>query len=384
MWSEILQICKNKKVALLIHPASINANFQHLLHFCLQNGIQIGRIFGPEHGFDGSAQDMEGVNTKEHFQGIEIVSLYGLQKESLYLQARDLHDVDVLICDLQDIGARYYTFAYTIAFAMRACSHAQKTCIIVDRPNPIGAIKVEGNIVKDDFRSFVGEYPLANRHGMTLGELCGFFQSHDRLDLDMRILWMKNYRRHHSFEQSGLHFVYPSPNMPTLTTALLYPGACLLEGTNLSEGRGTTKPFELIGAPFIDANHFAKILNGLNLPGVYFRPCWFKPMFQKHAHRLCGAVQVHVLDQRLFNSMDVGVALIWAARQFNGFAWRTETYEFESERLAIDLLFGDDEPRKMLENSVHFSDVIQSWQDQQLAFAQERKRFLYEGYDAQS
>jgi uncharacterized protein YbbC (DUF1343 family) len=290
---------------------------------------------------------------------IETVSLYGSTRESLFIKPEQLRDIDVLVCDLQDVGSRYYTFAYTIAFAMRACAQAKIRCMILDRPNPINGNTVEGNKVLPQFQSFVGEYPIANRHGMTIGELALHFRKLDSTLCEPEIVHMENWKREYYFEDTGLPWVFPSPNMPTPTTALVYPGACLWEGTNLSEGRGTTKPFELVGAPYInDVDRFAALIEQCELPGVKIRPCYFTPQFQKHAKQLCGGVQSHVSDRDQFQSLKAGVAVIWAARQFEGFDWRRETYEFVSDRLAIDLLFGDDQPRIILERGGTVDDVM--------------------------
>ncbi|MBL4818804.1 MAG: DUF1343 domain-containing protein [Deltaproteobacteria bacterium] len=353
---------KGLKVGLLAHPASVDSKLKHILHLCLEHGVQVKHLFGPEHGFWGNAQDMEGVESSiDAKTGLPITSLYGSTRESLSVDPKALKDVDVLLCDLQDIGSRYYTFAYTIAFAIRACAKAKIKCLVVDRPNPLGGVQKEGNLVQKGFESFVGEYPLQNRHGMTLGELARFFKEHDGLDTDLEVVEMQNWNREQHFGETGLPWVMTSPNMPTPDTALVYPGGCLFEGTNLSEGRGTTRPFELAGAPYIqDPDRFAELASSCELPGAVLRPCWFTPTFQKHAGKLCGGLQIHVTDKKQFNALKTGVAVIWAARQFEGFDWRREPYEFVSDRLAIDLLFGSDEPRKLLESGAGADAVMES------------------------
>lgn len=348
-----------KRVAVLAHPASVDAHLKHIVDLCVEYDVQLVRLFGPEHGVLGHAQDMETVAHVEHYRGIPLVSLYGSSKDSLFLKPENLADVDILVCDLQDVGSRYYTFAYTLAFALRACAKANVQCLVLDRPNPIGGRQVEGNLVLENYKSFVGEYPLENRHGLTIGELAQFFVKHDKLSVNLDVVWMQGWRREMYFEQTGLPWVLPSPNMPTIDTAVVYPGGCLWEGTNLSEGRGTTKPFELVGAPYIeDAYHFAELITSQNLPGVICRPCWFKPMFQKHAKQLCGGVQLHVTRRESFLPLRTGVAVIWAAMQFAGFDWRREEYEFVSDKLAIDLLFGDDKQRMILEKGGNTDDVM--------------------------
>jgi uncharacterized protein YbbC (DUF1343 family) len=350
------------KIGLLAHPASVDSKLVHILDRCLENSVQVRHLFGAEHGFWGNAQYMESVdNSVDLKTGIPITSLYGHTRDTLLLKPENLAGLDVLVCDLQDIGSRYYTFAYTIAFAIKACAQAGIKCMVLDRPNPLGGLQKEGNFVQPGFFSFVGEYPLQNRHGMTLSELAQFFKKHDNLDCDLEIVATKNWSREHYFDQTGLPWVLPSPNMPTPDTALVYPGACLFEGTNLSEGRGTTRPFELVGAAFIeDPDKFVALVEFCDLPGVKFRPCWFTPLWDKHANKLCGGLQIHVTDKKSFLPLKTGTAIIWAGRQFEGFAWRTEPYEFVSDRLAIDLLFGTDKPRQLFENDAEFASIYEA------------------------
>ncbi|MBI1949068.1 MAG: DUF1343 domain-containing protein [Deltaproteobacteria bacterium] len=381
--SEGMQRLRGHKVALLGHPASVDARLTHLLDACRDAGVSLVRLFGPEHGLLGDAQDMAHVGGHNDARtGLPVVSLYGPTRDSLFLKPEHLDGVDVLVCDLQDIGCRYYTFAYTIAFALRACAAAGKRCLVLDRPNPIGA-QVEGNVVDERHRSFVGEYPLANRHGMTLGELCRLFAAHDGLagKVDLEVVWASGWRRGTWHDDTGLPWVLPSPNMPTTETALVYPGACLFEGTNLSEGRGTTRPFELVGAPYIDDPHrFAALAAAQGLPGCVLRPCFFRPTFQKHAGQLCGGVQIHVLDRDRFDSLKTGVAVLIAARAFAGFEWRRTTYEYVSDRLAIDLLFGCAEARALIERGAGADDVMASFAPARARFLEARAPFLHPGY----
>jgi uncharacterized protein YbbC (DUF1343 family) len=353
------------RVALLGNPAAVDKEVTHLLDRCLAHGVKLVKLFGPEHGLTGDAQDMahvaSGVDART---GLPVKSLYGATRESLFMQPTDLEGVDVLVCDLQDVGSRYYTFSYTIAFAMRAAAKAGVRVIVLDRPNPIDGVHVEGNLVDARFRSFVGEYALPIRPGLTMGELCAFFADVDVAELgiprvDLEIVKMRGWRRDMLFGDTGLPWVLPSPNMPTPDTALVYPGGCLYEGTNLSEGRGTTRPFELVGAPYIDdAYRFADLVRAEAGAGVDVRPCGFTPMFQKHANTFCGGVQLHVTDKATFDATRAGVAVLHAARTFAGFDWRRSTYEYVSDRLAVDLLFGDDRPRKALDSGAHTNDVM--------------------------
>lgn len=371
---------RNKRVALLGHPASVDANLNHLYDLCRLHNVNVVKLFGPEHGFFGSAQDMESVDSAWH-DDIPVISLYGESRKSLMLDPTLLSDVDVLICDLQDIGARYYTFSYTIAFALHACEKANVRCVVLDRPNPINAEVVRGNLVKHAFQSFVGEYPLPMQTGLTMGELAHFFKEHDNLEVDLEVVWMQNYNRQSYFDETGLPWVLPSPNMPSLDTALIYPGLCMIEGTNLSEGRGTTRPFELVGAPYVtDPTRFAERAMSHGLEGVHLRPCWFKPMFQKHANQMCGGVQIHILDRSKLDSVRLAICMISAARDFEGFDWRREPYEFVSDRLAIDLLFGDDQPRKNLEGGHSPHDIMAYLNESLPAFLKTRASLMHTGY----
>jgi uncharacterized protein YbbC (DUF1343 family) len=373
-----------KRTALLGHPASIDSRYVHLLDACREHGVALTKLFGPEHGLLGDAQDMDHVAShQDERTKLAVVSLYGKTRDSLFLKPAMLDGVDVLVCDLQDIGSRYYTFAYTIAFALRACAERGVRCVVLDRPNPINGTAIEGNVVDRRCASFVGEYPLANRHGLTLGELCRFFAHNDQIagKLDLDIVWMDGWRRAMWHDETGAPWVYPSPNMPTPDTALVYAGACLFEGTNLSEGRGTTKPFELVGAPYIgDPHRFAALASAQDLPGVVLRPCFFRPTFQKHAGQLCGGLQIHVVDRRRFDSLKTSVAILIAARAFDGFDWRRTTYEYVSDRLAIDLLFGSSEPRALIDGGAQADGVMASFLPARAQFATERGPFLHAGY----
>lgn len=377
---------RGKRVAVLAHSASVDRHFVHLLDRAREFDIKLVRLFGPEHGVFGDAQDMAHVSGhRDRRTGVEVVSLYGPTRESLFLKQTDLADVDVLLCDLQDVGARYYTFAYTIAFALRAAAGTSTKVMVIDRPNPIDGVHVEGNVVDPRFGSFVGEYPLANRHGMTLGELCRFFVAHDALDVDLEVVWMDGWRRSMRMHDTGVPWVLPSPNMPTPETALVYPGGCLVEGTNMSEGRGTTRPFEISGMPgIVDAHEFVERMTVLagarGLPGVSLRPCFFRPTFQKHAGQLCGGVQLHVTDAEAFDSLHTSTAFLAAARTFDGFDWRRTTYEYVSDRLAIDLLFGDDTTRLRLEAGDDATAACAHHAPQREAFLAKRQTFLHPGY----
>lgn len=373
---------KGLKVALLGNPASVDRHFVHLLDRCLEYGVSLVRLFGPEHGLLGDAQYMAEIDTgRDPRTGLEVVSLYGSTRDTLFLRPEDLAGIDVLVCDLQDVGSRYYTYAYTIAFALQACAKAGVRCLVLDRPNPIGGVLVEGNEVKPAFSSFVGEYPLPNRTGLTLGELCQVFQDVDGVVADLEVVWADGWQREFYHDETGAPWVMPSPNMPSPETALVYPGACLFEGTNVSEGRGTTRPFELLGAPFIDPLRWIeRVHEAAALPGLRLRPSFFRPTFDKHTGTLCGGVQLHVTDRKAFRPLLTSVALLWAARSFEGFDWRRSPYEYVSDRLAIDLLFGDDEPRRILEAGGGVDDVMGVLAKDTTAIEARRAAALHPGY----
>ena len=336
-------------------------------------------LFGPEHGFAGDAQDMiavtEGGSTPS---GMKIYSLYGDSEESLRPKAEMLEDLDLLIIDLQDIGSRYYTYAATMSYCLEAAAAAGLKVLVCDRPNPIDGKSMEGNLVDPAYRSFVGHHPLPNRHGMTMGELARLFNEAYGLSCELEVIPMEGWDRAQLFSETGLPWVLPSPNMPTLETALVYPGMCLVEGTNLSEGRGTTRPFELVGAPFLDGRKLAGSLEKEELPGILFRPCRFTPTFQKWAGQLCEGLQLHISDPRTFQPLKTGVALLKAVLAQNpvDFAWRTEPYEFVSDRLAIDLLAGNDRLRHQLEGGAPLGEITGSWQDELEAFLPLREKYL--------
>jgi len=312
-----------------------------------------------------------------------MISLYGTTAASLRPTPEQLSGLDALVIDMQDVGARYYTFQATMLYCLEAAHALGLRVLVLDRPNPIGGLAVEGPRLASGFESFVGAHDLPIRHGLTIGELARLYQTEKRLDnTALEIVPCEGWRRDMFFEDTGLPWVLPSPNMPTIETALVYPGQCLLEGTNLSEGRGTTRPFELCGAPWLDAAAVAEQLNGEGLPGVAFRAAVFRPTFQKHAGRHCGGVQLHVTDRRAFQSARTGLAVLSVFRELSGadFHWRTEPYEFVSHPIAIDLLFGSDRERLALEAGQPWRDIAAAWEAEEGAFAERRQPFfIYEG-----
>lgn len=358
-----------RRVGLLCHPASVAGDLSHVVDRFIGLGLRPARLFGPEHGVRGEAQDMIGVAAAPDSRtGIPVSSLYGATFASLTPTTADLSELDVLVIDLQDVGSRYYTYIWTMGLAMRAAAAAGVSVVVLDRPNPLGGIDVEGGPIGVGFESFVGLGSVPVRHGLTIGEMARLIARglswgpppFDRpLDVDLDVVTMQGWRRDMAFEDTGLPWVMPSPNMPTVDTAFVYPGLCLVEGTNLSEGRGSTRPFEIVGAPFLDGHRLAADLAAMELPGLVCRPLTLRPTFHKFATQPCGGVQFHVTDRRLFRPLRTGIAFLIAARRQapHQFRWRSEAYEFVAGTLALDLLAGTDALRLGIEAGASLSEL---------------------------
>jgi uncharacterized protein YbbC (DUF1343 family) len=286
--------------------------------------------------------------------------------------------IDVLVIDIQDVGARIYTFIYTVANCLRAAARKGLPVIVCDRPNPIGGTAVEGPMLEPGFESFVGLFPMPMRHGMTVGELARLFNEHHGIGAALEVVPMQGWSREMYWDATGLPWVMPSPNMPTLDTAIAYPGTVLFEGTMLSEGRGTTRPFELIGAPWLDGEQLAALMNGVGLPGVYFRPAIFEPTFQKHARATCGGIQIHVTGRDAFAPVAAGVALLRECYSIapTRFKWRDPPYEYEHDKMPIDILAGSTALRQQIEQQVALRDVAASWRPGEASFAELRRPYL--------
>jgi uncharacterized protein YbbC (DUF1343 family) len=372
-----LSLLRRRTIGLLSHPASVNRRLEHaatLLHAA--RGVRLTRLFAPEHGLWGAPQDLVAVgHDRDPVTGLPVWSLYGARREPTPAM---LAGLDALVIDLQDIGARYYTYQWTLALALRACARAGVEVIVLDRPNPLGGAIVEGNVPDPAYASFVGLYPLPARPGLTLGEIARWLVLAHGLAPKLTVIPMRGWRRAMLWEDTGVPWVPPSPNMPTPDTARVYPGGCLVEGTNLSEGRGTTRPFEWVGAPYLDAHEYAETLTAQRLPGVAFRPARFTPTFQKWAGRLCGGVQLHVTDRATFKPFLTGLALIAAARRLapRRFAWRRPPYEFERRRLPIDILLGTDGIRRALERGRPLREIERGWAGALARWRRRRQRAL--------
>lgn len=368
---------RGRRVALVAHQASVDAKLRHAAPLLAgMRGMTLAALWAPEHGLWGAPQDHAHIpSTRDPLTGLAVQSLYGLRREPMPAMFRG---IDAVVIDLQDVGSRYYTFIWTTALVMRAAAATGVEVVVLDRPNPLGGARVEGNVADPAYASFVGLYPLAIRHGMTIGEIASYLNATHELGCRLTVVRMRGWRRSMRWEDTGLPWVAPSPNMPTPDTARVYPGGCLYEGTNLSEGRGTTRPFEWVGAPYLDADAYAEALQALKLPGVTFRPARFTPMFHKWAGRLCGGVQIHVTDVERFKSYLTGLGIIAVARRLapRGFAWKRPPYEFERKKLPIDILCGTNVIRKAIERGRPLAEIERGWAPGLAAWMRRRARFF--------
>jgi uncharacterized protein YbbC (DUF1343 family) len=378
-----VSVLAGKKIGLLVNPTAVDHRLTHIVDLLRgRRDLHISCLFGPEHGVRGDAQDMVGVDeARDSVSGIPMYSLYGRTEESLYPKKTMLEGLDAVAFDIQDIGTRYYTYVWTLLHMMQACAARGLEVIVLDRPNPIAGVDVEGGAIRDGYRSFVGRASLPNRHGLTAGELARMVNEREQVGCRLEVVAVRHWRREHYFDETGLPWVMPSPNMPHLDTALVYPGMCLVEGTELSEGRGTTRPFELVGAPFVsyaEAHQLAAMLHKEDLPGVRFRPIIFTPTFQKHAGRRCGGVHLHVVDRRTFRPYLTGVAVLRAFKQLfpKHFRWRVREYEFVKDKPAVDLLAGGPDIREGIDAGWSLDQLAATWRGEEQAFVQARGRWL--------
>jgi uncharacterized protein YbbC (DUF1343 family) len=376
-------VLAGKRIGLLVNPTAVDPTLRHivdLLHG--RQGVDVTCLFGPEHGVRGDAQDMVGVDeARDSVTGLPMHSLYGKSEASLHPQPDMLEGLDAVVYDIQDIGSRYYTYVWTLLHMMEACAPRKIQVIVLDRPNPIGGVDVEGGAIEPGYFSFVGRASIPNRHGMTAAEIARMCNETFSLGCDLEVVAMQGWRRDMDSDATGLPWVLPSPNMPTLDTAFVYPGMCLVEGTELSEARGTTKPFELVGAPFVsyaEARHLAESLRREDLPGVRFRAVVFTPTFHKFAGRRCGGVQLHVVDRRAFRPYLTGVAVLRAFKLMfpKEFRWRTREYEFVNDKPAVDLLAGGPSVREGIDAGLSLDTIAAAWRPAEEAFRGGRGRWL--------
>jgi uncharacterized protein YbbC (DUF1343 family) len=367
-----------QRLGVVSNPASIDGRFRHAVDRLVgDDDWKLTAIFGPQHGFRSDLQEnmIESPHAEDAKRRVPVYSLYSETREPTQSM---LADVDVLVVDLQDVGTRIYTYIYTMANCLRAARRHGVRVVVCDRPNPIGGELIEGPTLDPAYASFVGQFPIPMRHGMTIGELARLFNDHFGLAAAVDVVPMEGWTRAMYFDDTGLPWVLPSPNIPTLDTAIVYPGGVLFEGTMLSEGRGTTRPFELIGAPWIDGERFAERMNQRGLAGVFFRPVFFEPTFHKHARETCGGCQLHVTDRATFRPMRAAVELL-AEFRLEGqerFSWRPPPYEYEHDKPPIDILYGSDRLRRAIDAGESAASIAADWPRDEAAFGQLRSRYL--------
>lgn len=339
--------------------------------------INLTTLFGPQHGIRGDVQDnmIETDHAIDSRSGLPIYSLYSETREPTESM---LADLDVIVFDMQDVGCRIYTFAYTMANCMRAAAKFGKRVVVCDRPNPINGIAVEGNVTETEFTSFVGQFEIPTRAGMTIGELAKMFNEHFGIGCELEVVEMEGWQREMWWSDTGLPWIIPSPNIPTAETCIVFPATVYIEGTELSEGRGTTKPFELNGAPFIDSYKWVAELDKFNFPGVIFRPCYFQPSFQKWARQTCGGVQIHVTDRNIFTPVIVGIAMVKTAYDLytDKFQWKQTDYEYEFGKNPFDVVSGTEKIRKAIEAGESLAAIESDWETRLNEFRTIRQKYL--------
>jgi len=363
-----LDLVHGKNVGLITNPTGVNRELVSDVDLLAHTpGVHLVALFGPEHGIRGAQQAGASVGSgRDPITGLPVYSLYGKTRQPTPAM---LKGVDVLVFDIQAVGARFYTYLYTMADAMKAAAAARIPIIVLDRPNPIGGTAVQGPVLDPKYASFVGEYPIPLRYGMTIGELAEFFNNQFHIGADLTVVKMRGWERSMYYDDTPLQFVMPSPNMPTETTALVYPGMGLAEGTNVSEGRGTTRPFEIVGAPWIDAEKLSRVLNDKHLAGVRFRPVHFTPTFSKYEGKPCNGVEVHVMDRDAFNPVVVGLNVIATVHDLY-------PRQFAFNASDFDRLVGNDWVRQDIEKGVPVAEMRRRWQKGLSQFKKIRQQYL--------
>lgn len=376
--SESFDAIRGQRVGLVCNQASVLPDLAFVADvFAERDDVDLTAYFGPQHGIRGDVQDnmIETDHSIDPQTGLPVYSLYSETREPTEAM---LANVDTIVFDMQDVGCRIYTFVYTMANCMIAAAKYGKRVIVCDRPNPITGVHVEGNVTESSFTSFVGQYELPTRHGMTCGELAKMFNEHFGIGCELEVIEMEGWSREMWFEDTGLPWVPPSPNIPTVDTCVVFPATVHLEGTELSEGRGTTKPFELNGAPFIDPYEWKAALDAYKFAGVTFRACHFQPTFQKWARQTCGGVHIHVTDREAFTPVIVGIAMIKTAYDMNTdkFEWKRDPYEYVFDVNPFDVVCGTNRIRMAIETGVSLRDIQDSWAKGLKEFTEERRQFL--------
>ena len=368
-----LDVVRGRRVGLITNHSGVDRRLRATadnLH--AHPEIELVRLFGPEHGIRGDAEDGAHVGDAIDAQTqVPTTSLYGERRQPTPQQ---LGEIDVLLFDIQDVGVRFYTYLYTMSLGMEACAAAGVPFVVLDRPNPMGGLQVEGNVLDPDFASFVGLYPIPIRYGLTIGELARLFNEQFGIGADLHVVNLEGWRRSMRWQETGLPWVAPSPNMPTLNTAGVYPGTCFFEGTNVSEGRGTTCPFEQFGAPFVDGFAVGRALEERQIPGTAWRPVTFRPAFSKHAGEVCRGVQLHVQNEEIFEPVRAGFEALAIVRRLSAdFEWRASHKGIHN----FDKLAGTDCIRQAIDDGVDVEDLVEEWKRQRQPFAQIRERYLY-------
>jgi len=373
---------RGQRLGVLCNQASVNKELRHISELVLQKklGLNVTCFIGPQHGMRGEKQDnmIESEDFVDPVTRLPVFSLYGTSREPT---VELLNKVDTIVVDLQDIGSRVYTFMYTMANCLRAGKAHGKKVVVLDRPNPVGGELLEGNVLEKEYASFVGQFPICVRHGMTMGELARLFNEAFEIGCELDVVPLKGWKRGHYGDTWGRDWVPPSPNIPNLTSAIIFSGMVFFEGTNISEGRGTTKPFEFIGAPYINPDKLAAEMNGLKIPGVYYRPIFFQPTYQKHKDANCGGVQIHVTNRKTYNAFRSGLYLLEriATLYPNDFQWKKPPYEYEFERMPIDLIAGTAQIREAIDQGRGVKEFDKECTRQLKEFAKLRKPFLMYG-----
>ncbi len=368
---------KNERFGLLANPASVNRNYEHakdLINKYFPG--QLTTLFSPQHGFSADKQDnmIESDHTQDNTLHIPVYSLYGETR----VPSRKMYDnIDTLLIDIQDVGTRVYTFIYTMSYCMEAAAKYGKKIIVLDRPNPVGGNFVEGNILSPEFSSFVGRYPIPMRHGLTIGEIAHLFNDYFNINCDLKVIALENWERGMYFHDTALPWVSPSPNLPTALSAMVYPGQVIFEGTNISEARGTTQPFELFGAPFVVHEKIIDYVNSEYLEGIHLRPVMFEPTSNKWCNNTCKGFQIHIIDAARYNSYSTSLALLQAliATCDDKFEWKQPPYEYEFEKLPIDLILGDKDIRQRIETLEPIKIIEGSWREELNEFIKLKKEF---------
>ncbi len=368
---------KGARIGVLCNQASLTRDLVHIVDLLWERvPCSLKAIFGPQHGFYGQDQDNM-IETPHSIHPIYKVPVYSLYESRREPSSWMLEDLDILLVDLQDVGTRVYTFSSTLLGCMRISAQTGTKLLVLDRPNPVNGMTIDGPILKEGLFSFVGNLPIPLRHGLTLGEIALALKDHYRLDLDLEVIQLKGWKREMSFEDTGLIWHMPSPNMPFTTTALAYTATVLLEATNISEGRGTTRPFEIFGAPFLDPYGLKRALNPRCLEGIVLQEYHFKPTFNKWQGELCHGFTIHVTDKKGFRGSAFIAEVLRAVKELSAkFSWKAPPYEYEHERMPVDIVWGDRNLRECIDNGGEIMDLISSYEQEHKQYLKWREQYL--------